>query len=90
VDEFEISARDDYAIAIRSYRQSSLHDHGLPTLIYLYGGGYVTGGLETDDTSCRAVATQVPVMVLSVEYRLAPEHKFPVGFEDSFDAVKWV
>lgn len=88
--EFKIPARDDYPIAVRSYRQSSLRNHGLPTLIYLHGGGYMTGGLETDDASCRAVVAQIPVMVLSVEYRLAPEHKFPVGFEDSFDVVKWV
>ena len=90
VAEFEIPARDNYSIIVRSYRQSDLRDHRLPTFIYLHGGGYVTGSLETDDVSCRAVAKQMPVMVLSVEYRLAPEHKFPVGFEDSFDVVKWV
>ncbi|KAI1038858.1 hypothetical protein LB503_007603 [Fusarium chuoi] len=55
----------------------------------MHGGGYVTGGLETDDVTCRALALEILVVVASVEYRLAPEHKFPVGFEDSFDVVRW-
>ncbi|CAG7935880.1 unnamed protein product [Penicillium salamii] len=87
IDEFTVPARDGHLICIRSYKQKGRTD--LPLLIYLHGGGFVTGGLETDDNSCRALATQVPLLVLNVEYRLAPENKFPVGFEDSFDVVRW-
>ena len=90
IKEFDIPARDGYPIKVRSYRQSSDTEQPLPLLIYLHGGGFVTGGLETDDDSCRAIASQTPIIVLNVEYRLAPENKFPVGFEDSFDIVKWV
>lgn len=86
--EFNIQARDGHPICVRVYKQSGRT--GLPLLIYLHGGGFVTGGLETDDVSCRVLATQVPVLVLNVEYRLAPENPFPTGFEDSFDVVRWV
>jgi acetyl esterase/lipase len=88
IEEFTVSARDGHLICVRAYSQTDCTD--LPLLIYLHGGGFVTGGLETDDDSCRALAAQIPLVVLNVEYRLAPENKFPVGFEDSFDVVRWV
>lgn len=88
IDEFTIPARDGHSICIRSYKQTGGTD--LALVIYLHGGGFVTGGLETDDALCRTLAAQVPLVVLNVEYRLAPENKFPVGFEDSFDVVRWV
>ncbi|KAF4340864.1 AB hydrolase superfamily [Fusarium beomiforme] len=86
--EIDVSVRDNTPITLRIYRQAASQD-ALPLLLYLHGGGYVTGGLETDDATCRALALELPVVVASVEYRLAPEHKFPVGFEDSFDVVRW-
>lgn len=88
IEEFDVCARDDHPIRIRVYRQLGSED--LPLLIYIHGGGYVTGGLETDDRYCRKVAAEVDVVVLSIEYRLAPEHKFPIGFGDAYDVVKWV
>lgn len=87
--EFTIPARDNHPICVRVYKQSTLKED-LPLLIYLHGGGFVTGGLETDDASCRALAREIPLLILNVEYRLAPENPFPVGFEDSFDVVRWV
>ncbi|KAJ5107078.1 alpha/beta-hydrolase [Penicillium angulare] len=86
--EFTIPARDNHPICVRVYKQSTLKED-LPLLIYLHGGGFVTGGLETDDASCRALAREIPLLILNVEYRLAPENPFPVGFEDSFDVVRW-
>lgn len=56
----------------------------------MHGGGWVTGSLETDDLLCRRLARELPLVVLNVEYRLAPEFPFPVGVEDCFDVVKWV
>lgn len=88
IEECNVTARDEYPIRVRTYRKTGASD--LPLFIYIHGGGFVTGGLETDDRYCRKIAAEVPVMVLSVEYRLAPEHKFPTGFEDCFDVVKWV
>lgn len=87
--EINVPVRDNTSITLRIYRQTAHHD-AFPLFLYMHGGGYVTGGLETDDVTCRALALEIPVVVASVEYRLAPEHKFPVGFEDSFDVVRWV
>jgi acetyl esterase/lipase len=88
IEEFDVCVRDDHPIRIRVYRQLGSED--FPLLIYMHGGGYVTGGLETDDRYCRKLAAEVAVVVLSIEYRLAPEHKFPIGFGDAYDVVKWV
>ncbi|KAK5050503.1 hypothetical protein LTR84_003784 [Exophiala bonariae] len=87
IEEFDVPARDDYPVRIRIYRKPESND--LPLFIYMHGGGYVTGSLETDDRSCRKIAAEIDVLVLSIEYRLAPEHKFPIGFGDAYDVVKW-
>ncbi|KAL1626341.1 hypothetical protein SLS56_006925 [Neofusicoccum ribis] len=90
ISEFNVSARDGHPVLIRSYRPSDKKaDELIPLVIYLHGGGFVTGGLGTDERSCRAVALRCGVVVLNVEYRLAPENKFPIGWQDSYDVVKW-
>src|SRR5579871_4419856 len=61
-----------------------------PALIYYHGGGWVIGDLESHDHICRALANQVPCVVASVDYRLAPEAKFPAAVEDSYAAAEWV
>jgi acetyl esterase/lipase len=61
----------------------------LPLLVYLHGGGWVRGNLDTHDTTCRFLARQAGVLVLSVDYRLAPEHPFPAAVEDSFAALRF-
>ncbi|KAI1638950.1 Alpha/Beta hydrolase protein [Biscogniauxia mediterranea] len=89
IEEFEIPLRDGYRTTLQIYRQTSRRD-ALPLFVYIHGGGFVTGSQETDDATCRAIAEQVPIIIVNVEYRLAPENKFPVGFEDCFDVVRWV
>lgn len=89
VTEFDIPARDRYQVRVRSYRSTDSKDTKLPLFIYMHGRGFVTGGLETDDASCRTWAKSIPFHILSIEYRLAPEHKFPTGFEDCWDVLKW-
>lgn len=89
IEEINVPIRDGDSICIRRYRKAS-NKYALPLFVYMHGGGYVTGGLETDDSTCRVVASEIDVVVVSVEYRLAPEHKFPVGFTDSFDVVRWI
>ncbi|EEU45631.1 uncharacterized protein NECHADRAFT_40931 [Fusarium vanettenii 77-13-4] len=88
--EFDVPVRDDTPITLRTYRRTANRDDALPLLVYMHGGGYVFGGLETDDSTCRAIALELGIVVVNVKYRLAPEHKFPIGFEDSFDIVRWV
>jgi acetyl esterase len=71
-----------------------LYDPGLgrpaPCLIYLHGGGWVIGSLDTHDGVCRRLALAGDFLVASVDYRLAPEHKFPAGLEDCVAAVRWI
>lgn len=62
----------------------------LPILVYYHGGGWVRGCIETHENVCRALANQTPCLVVSVEYRLAPEAQFPAGLEDAYAATRWV
>jgi acetyl esterase len=62
----------------------------LPVVVFFHGGGWVVCTLETHDPYCRALAAEAGVRVVSVDYRLAPEHKFPAGVEDCLAATEWV
>jgi acetyl esterase len=62
----------------------------LPVLLYLHGGGFVIGSIETHDSLCRQLALRSGMAVLSLDYRLAPEHRFPLAVEDSFGALRWL
>ena len=79
----------------RRYSRSHLMFHArrrsrFPVLVWLHGGGHVVGSLDSYDALCRQLALQGDCIVVSVAYRLAPEHKFPAGVEDSFAALQWV
>jgi acetyl esterase len=77
-------------IALRLYRPEVANvRQPLPILIYLHGGGYVVGNIETADAMCRELAVRAECLVVSVGYRLAPEHKFPAAVEDSYAAALW-
>ncbi|MDP9246364.1 MAG: alpha/beta hydrolase [Chloroflexota bacterium] len=75
-------------LALRIYRPSGASPH--PALIYLHGGGFVFGGLETTDRFARAITNLVPCVAVSVDYRLSPETKYPGALEDCFAALRWV
>ena len=60
-----------------------------PVLVYMHGGGWVAGSVATHDPFCRLLSEAAGVIVLSVEYRLAPEHPHPAGLEDTLAAVQW-
>lgn len=62
----------------------------LPVIVYYHGGGWVIGDLDTHDGPCRQLANTAGATVVSVDYRLAPEHKFPVAAEDALTAWRWV
>ncbi|MEO8009207.1 MAG: alpha/beta hydrolase [Betaproteobacteria bacterium] len=77
-------------IAIRIYTPRELKTgEKLPVLIWFHGGGFVIGSLETHDSVCRMLANQADCIVVSVDYRLAPEFKFPDAVEDCKAALKW-
>jgi acetyl esterase len=61
-----------------------------PVLVFIHGGGWVLCGLDSHDPPCRALANAVPCVVVSIDYRLAPEHKFPAAAEDAYAATRWV
>lgn len=65
-------------------------DHPLPVVVFFHGGGWVIGSLDTHDKMARSLAFRSGLPVLSVDYRLAPEHPFPAAAEDAFAAVAWV
>src|SRR6185312_5531371 len=60
-----------------------------PLLVYFHGGGWVIGDLDTHDSAVRFLATNAELPVLSVEYRLAPEHPFPAAVDDAFASFRW-
>lgn len=64
--------------------------NGLPVLIFLHGGGWVFGDLDTHDAMCRAFAHEAGCLIVSVDYRLAPEHKFPAALDDCLTVLDWV
>jgi acetyl esterase len=59
-------------------------------LVYFHGGGFTIGSIETHDRVCRSLALEGDCLVFSVDYRLAPEHKFPAAADDAFDAFTWI
>lgn len=75
-------------IPIRVYTPEG--DGPFPVLVFFHGGGWVVGNLETHDSQCRALTNGASCVVVSVDYRLAPEHKFPAGVEDCNVATQWV
>jgi len=79
------------AIPLRLYRGAgTTPGDTLPALVYFHGGGWVIGDLDTHDSLCRHLANAAQCIVVAVDYRLAPEHKFPAAVEDCFDATSWI
>ena len=78
-------------IPIRIYTPRELKSgEKLPVLVWYHGGGYVIGDLDTHDSVCRALANETDCIVVAVDYRLAPESKFPAAVDDCEAALKWV
>ncbi|WP_396931954.1 alpha/beta hydrolase [Mycolicibacterium sp.] len=74
-------------IPARHYRPADAD--GAPLLVFYHGGGFVFGDLETHDSACRLICRDAGVHVLSIDYRLAPEHKAPAAVDDSYAAYLW-
>ncbi len=88
VEDFMIPVGKETEIKCRVYTPEG--QGPFPLFIYYHGGGWVLGDLEASDLSCRMLAHVTGCIVVSVNYRLAPEHKFPTPVEDAYAAVEWV
>jgi acetyl esterase len=87
VEDFAIPARDGHALPARLYAPSQAR---LPLLLFFHGGGFTVGSIATHDTLCRVLSEKSGCAVVSVDYRLAPEHKFPTASNDAWDACLFV
>ena len=74
----------------RVYRPMGLLSRLNPVVLYFHGGGFVTGDLDSHDASARAIARRTGAIVVSVGYRLAPEHRFPAAHDDAWAAWRWL
>ena len=72
------------------YPQQTSTGSGLPTLLYFHGGGFVIGDLDSHDILCRQLCELSDVLVVSVDYRLAPEHRYPAAAQDALSSVDWI
>jgi acetyl esterase len=80
----------DGPVPLRLYTPVAAGGSALPALVYFHGGGFVLGDLDCFDSICRALADSSGCRIVSVDYRLAPEHPFPAAVEDCFAALKWI
>jgi len=88
VEDRTIPASQGHPIPVRIYRPAAAGVYNV--LLHLHGGGWVGGSIGNDDARCHATSRRADVIVVSVGYRLAPEHKFPAGLEDSYAALLWL
>ncbi len=76
-------------VPIRVYRPKAVAKGLRPCVFEIHGGGFMTGSIEMMDPWCQAYAAELDALVVSVEYRLAPEHPFPAGLEDCYAGLQW-
>ncbi|MGF6600197.1 acetyl esterase [Paraburkholderia sp. GAS448] len=91
VEDLALPTRDGATIRARLYYPVEPGwAEPAPALVYFHGGGFTVGSVDTHDALCRMFARDAQCAVLSVDYRLAPEHKFPTAVNDAFDALAWL
>jgi acetyl esterase len=87
VEDFTIPARDGFLLPARLYAPGP---GVLPVLLYFHGGGFTIGSVASHDILCRELSRLSGCAVVSLDYRLAPEHRFPVAVDDAWDALQWL
>lgn len=87
VEDLQIPAADGHALPARLYAPETVV---LPTLVYFHGGGFMVGNVETHDALCRSLSHRSGCAVISVDYRLAPEYRFPTAADDAWSALYWL
>jgi len=87
-EDITMPGPDGGAIPARIYRPPGAGP--FPALLHYHGGGWVGGGISNDDLRCRVTARRAGIVIISLDYRLAPEHPFPAGLEDAYAALLWL
>lgn len=77
-------------IGARAYVPETVPASPMPLLIFIHGGGFMIGDLDSHDSVCRQLANSAACKVIALDYRLAPEHKFPAAVDDALAAVSWI
>jgi acetyl esterase len=90
IENRSLPGPDGQALAIRIYTPADAKSKLLPGLVYFHGGGLVAGTVQTHDSIARALANSGACRVISVDYRLAPEHPFPAALDDALAAVTYI
>ncbi|WPB59428.1 alpha/beta hydrolase [Xylophilus sp. GOD-11R] len=88
VHDFHIPARDGTPLPARLVAPHD--DVSLPALLYFHGGGFTVGSVASHDILCRELARRAGCAVISLDYRLAPQHRFPTASDDAWDALQWL
>jgi acetyl esterase len=92
-DGMDVSDREvpvgDLRVPVRIYRPAGSHGPR-PCVIYIHGGGFMKGDLDSSDTTAWGFAAETGAVVISVDYRLAPEHPYPAAFDDCYAVLEWV
>ena len=89
IDDFKIPGPAS-AIPARLYVPAGAGDTMTPGMIFIHGGGFMIGNLDSHDSICRQLANHGGCRVIAIDYRLAPEHKFPAAVDDAMAAAKWI
>jgi len=89
IEDRTIDGPDDTDLSVRVYRPTSAPGP-LPAVLHIHGGGFAVGSVEMELGGCVQLASNIPAVVVSVEYRLAPEHPFPAPIEDCYAALCWL
>jgi acetyl esterase len=87
----DLQIQADAPLNLRIYRGAATNEQQvLPCMLFIHGGGWVIGNLDSHDRMCRQLANMAGICVVAVDYRLAPEHPFPAGLQDAAAALKWL
>ena len=90
VEDLQIPARDGFDLPARLFAPQAEQPLPVPVLLYLHGGGFTVGSVASHERLCRHLAHLARCAVVSVDYRLAPEWKFPTAVEDTWDSLAWL
>ncbi|KIW03885.1 uncharacterized protein PV09_05178 [Verruconis gallopava] len=88
-EDITVTARDGYLIPVRTYKPKDPPEGGSPLIVLYHGGGFCLGDLQNEELNCRNFVKDLGAVCVNVDYRLAPEYKFPTALNDSWDVLQW-